>query len=107
MTNPIAPLQMLAGINHFDKSNPHWTLSEASAEATDRELSIRIEFECEFASPPVVHVGLAGLDAEGADAVRLRLQARHIDKNGFTLLLSTWLGSRVHGVDVSWLALGH
>lgn len=107
MTSSIAPLQMLAGINHFDSSTSHWTLSEPTHEGTERELSVRIEFEREFANPPVVHVGLAGLDAEGADAVRLRVRARHIDKNGFTLLLGTWLGSRVHGVDVSWLALGH
>jgi len=107
MTNLIAPLQMLAGNSHFDKSHPGWTLYEPTGDGGDREFSVRIEFEREFAGPPVVHVGLAGMDVEGSDTVRLRLRARYIDRNGFTLLLGTWLNSRVHGVDVNWLALGN
>jgi hypothetical protein len=107
MTDPITPLQMLAGSNHFDKSNSSWTLLGPPSEGTDREFAARIEFERDFAVPPVVHVGIAGLDVEGADAVRLRVRARHIDCSGFTILLSTWFDSQVHGVDVSWLALGN
>lgn len=104
--DPIAPLQMLAGSNHFDKSHPRWTLLGPASEGLDREFSVRIDFEREFGAPPVVHVGIAGLDVDGADAVRLRVRARHIDRAGFTILVSTWFDTRVHGVDVSWLALG-
>ncbi len=107
MTDLIAPLQMLAGSNHFDKSDPRWTLFGPPSEETDREFAVRIEFERDFAAPPVVHVGIAGLDVDAVDTVRLRVRARHIDRSGFTVLLSTWFDSRVHGVDVSWLALGN
>lgn len=103
---PVAPLQMLAGTNHFDKTHPGWTLLGPPSEGVDREFSARIEFEREFSLPPVVQVALSGVDAEGASTLRLRVRARHIDKAGFTLLVSTWFDSQVHGVDVSWLALG-
>jgi hypothetical protein len=106
MTDLIAPLQMLAGSNHFDSSSPSWTLLGPPSEGTDREFSARIEFERDFAVPPVVHVGIAGLDADGTGTVRLRVRARHIDCTGFTILVSTWFDSQVHGVDVTWLALG-
>jgi len=102
----VAPLKMLAGTNHFDKSQPEWTLLGPASEGVDREVAVRVEFEREFAAPPVVHVGIAGLDIDGTDTVRIRVRARHIDRSGFTVLLSTWFDTQVHGVDVSWLALG-
>jgi len=104
--DPIAPLQLLAGNHHFDKSHPRWTLFGPPSEGGDREFSTRIEFDREFSLPPVVQVGLSGLDADGTTTVRLRVRARHIDRAGFTLLVSTWFDSQVHGVDISWLALG-
>src|SRR5690606_38661289 len=103
---PITPLQMLAGSNHFDKTHPRWTLLGPASEGDDREFSVRIDFEREFSLPPVVHIGLSGIDADGAETLRLRVRARHIDKSGFTILVSTWFDSQVHGVDVAWLALG-
>ncbi len=106
MSAPVTPLQMLAGTNHFDKSNPTWTLLGPPSDGTDREFAARIDFERDFSTPPVVHVGVAGLDADAAGTVRLRVRARHIDCSGFTILVSTWFDSQVHGVDVSWLALG-
>ncbi|WP_437985494.1 H-type lectin domain-containing protein [Sorangium sp. So ce117] len=106
MTTAVTPLQMLAGTNHFGKAQPHWNLLGPPSEGIDREFSARVEFEREFNSPPVVHIGIAGLDVEGSDAVRVRVCARHIDRAGFTVLLSTWFGSQVHGVDVNWIALG-
>lgn len=102
----VLPLKMLAGTNRFDKSHPEWTLLGPASEGVDREFAVRIDFEREFSMPPVVHLGIAGLDVDGAETVRIRVRARHIDRAGFTILLSTWFDTRVHGVDVSWLALG-
>lgn len=106
MTDPILPLNILAGTNHFGKSSTSWTLLGPPSYEVDREFSTRIDFERDFAAPPVVHVGISGLDVDGADTVRVRVRTRHIDRSGFTVVVSTWFDSQVHGVDVSWLALG-
>lgn len=101
----LVPFSVLSSVAVLDSSLDGWTLLDVPA--TDmRVFNFSVVFERPFASSPLVHVALVGLDVENTDATRLRLRALDITPNGFTIHLETWLNTRVWGADVSWLAIG-
>jgi hypothetical protein len=57
-------------------------------------------------APPVVHVGIVGLDVSKDANLRLRVRALDIRESGFTLQAETWLNTKIWSVEVSWLAVG-
>jgi hypothetical protein len=71
-----------------------------------RKCLLPIAFERRFAAPPVVHVGLSGVDASKDHNLRLSIRATDITALGFTVEVETWLHSEIFAVDVSWLAIG-
>lgn len=105
MTSPVAPLNILAGTEHFGKNSPKWTLAGTSG-GGDREFIARIDFSLEFSGPPVVHVSLVGFDIDNADFARLKVSAQYIDRTGFTVFIQTCFDTQIHSVDIGWLALG-
>ena len=56
--------------------------------------------------PPLVHVGVVGIDASKDDNLRLSVRAESITQHGFTLSVETWLNTKIWTVEVSWLAIG-
>ncbi len=105
MSSVVAPLNILAGMERLSKDLDQWTLHRPDP-PSEREYLARIDFSVEFSGPPVVHIGVAGFDIENGDFARLKVRAQYIDRAGFTLIVGTCFGTVVHGVDVSWLALG-
>jgi H-type lectin domain len=105
----IAPLSLLAAVVPLNASMEGWTLLEplcAPSEEARRSFRFEVSFERSFSSAPVVHVGLVGLDASKEDNLRLALRVEGITSEGFTLVVETWLHTRLWAVDVSWLAIG-
>jgi len=82
---------------------PDWTLLEGNG---PRGVAHTVTFEHPFSSPPIVHLGVVGVDASRDHNLRLRTRAENITAAGFTLVLETWLESQLWSVDVSWLAIG-
>ena len=101
--SPLAPRAMLSAVVPLGSLLEGWTLLEGSGTRTFRS---PVVFEHSFSSPPVVHLGVVGLDAGKDDNLRLRVRAEDVTSAGFTIVTETWLHTRIWSVDVSWLAVG-
>jgi hypothetical protein len=101
----VAPLTLLSAAVVLDTSLEGWSLLEVSAD-TDRVFRYDVTFSRPFFAPPLIHVGIVGLDVSKEDNVRVRVRARDITETGFTLQAETWLNTKIWSVEVSWLAIG-
>jgi len=102
---PVAPLVMLSAVVALNSSLEGWTLLEPESDEP-RSFRYSVLFEVPFSAPPVVQLGVVGVDASKEDNLRLKVRAEAITSGGFTLLVETWLHTRLWAVDVSWLAIG-
>ncbi|HTQ04362.1 MAG TPA: H-type lectin domain-containing protein [Polyangiaceae bacterium] len=100
----LSPLSMLSAVVSLGSLLDGWTLLDGSGTRTFRHA---VMFEHAFSAPPLVHVGVAGLDASKDDNLRLRVRAEDITRTGFSVVVETWLNTQLWAVDVSWLAIGH
>ena len=105
MSSSMAPLNILSATLVLDASREAWTLLDPSAEAA-RVFRHPVVFEAPFSMPPVVQVGLVGLDVSNRDNLRVRVRAFDITAAGFTLQVETWLNTKIWSVETSWLAIG-
>jgi hypothetical protein len=105
----LIPLKTSSAILSLDQFVEGWSLSrfEGEAEPAPKRFEYWVGFDSPFANVPLVHVGVAGFDIDNRDTARLKVRAERITANGFMLVIETWRHTRVYGVDVSWLALGH
>lgn len=93
-----------SGKFHASKKDPNWQLLEGIGE---RPFEKRVKFPQPFKAPPVVVVSLTGLDVLHEKNCRIRVEARHIDRNGFSIFMTTWSDTGVYGLWVEWLAYGN
>ena len=105
----LIPLKMSAATLRLEQFEEGWTLArfEAAADPEPKQYERWVSFDAPFSNVPLVQVGLAGFDIDNRDTARLRVRAERITANGFMLVIETWRHTRIYGVDVSWLALGH
>jgi hypothetical protein len=101
----VAPLSLLSATVVLDASLEGWSLLEPST-GRDRAFGYHVTFGRPFSAPPVVQVGIVGLDVSKEDNVRVRVRALDITASGFTLWAETWLNTKIWSVEVSWLAIG-
>ncbi len=99
------PFNFLAGTETLDSTRTGWVLDQVSG-SDDRSFRAWIPFSRPFGAPPLVHVGIAGFDIANQDAARLTTSVAQVTAEGFEIVLSTWLATRMWRVDVSWLAIG-
>ena len=101
----VAPLSLLSAVVVLDSTLDNWSLLEPAG-GLRRSCRQAVVFERQFSAPPLVHVGLVGIDASKEDNLRLSLRAESITEHGFTLSVETWLNTKIWSVEVSWLAVG-
>ena len=101
----LLPLLTCSSIAQFSTADEGYSLHVTSSE-NERTFRARISFAVGFATPPLVHVGIAGFDIDHGDSARLRAHADAVTATGFEVVLTTWLGTKVYGAAVSWLAIG-
>jgi hypothetical protein len=101
----LLPLLTCASIAQFSTTDEGFALHVVSTE-DERTFRGHVDFAVAFAGPPLVHVGLAGFDIDHGDSARLRAHAEAVTATGFDVVLTTWLGTKVYGAAVSWLAIG-
>ena len=102
----VAPLSLLSAVVVLDSTLDHWELLEPAG-GVRRSCRQTVLFERQFSTPPLVHVGLVGIDASKDDNLRVSLRAEDITEYGFVLRVETWLNTKIWSVEVSWLAIGH
>ncbi|MGA7124370.1 MAG: H-type lectin domain-containing protein [Polyangiaceae bacterium] len=101
----VAPLSLLSATVLMDASLEGWSLLEPWNDGT-RVFRYHVSFSRTFSTPPVVQVGIVGLDVSKEDNLRIRVRPIDITSAGFTLEAETWLYTKIWSVDVSWLAIG-
>jgi hypothetical protein len=101
----LQPFTFLAGSETLDARRAGWVLDQPRGGA-ERSFRTWVPFSRSFGAPPLVHVGISGFDIANQDAARLTTAVSHVTADGFEIVLSTWLGTRMWRVDVSWLAIG-
>jgi hypothetical protein len=77
----------------------------------DREYTTLVKFAAppegelpDFESGPDIVLSLEGFDLERGTSPRLKLDARSIGKEGFTLVINTWGDSRINSLVVRYIA---
>ena len=104
----LVPLKMCSSTVILDQYLPGWQLAlpEDCATPEPRSFQHYIEFDNPFSTIPVVQAGLTGFDIDKTDTTRLRMHVADISNNGFSIVIETWMHTRVYMVEVSWIALG-
>ena len=101
----LAPVSMLSAVAVLDHTIEGWSLLDVP-DSEPRTCRLEVKFEKPFAAPPLVHVGIVGLDVSNRDNLRVRVQAVGISAKGFTIEAQTWFNTEIWMVAVSWLAMG-
>jgi len=109
MSNDIIPLTMCSAVVTLDQYVPGWTLADfiGDAKPGPRRYEHYVRFNTPFSNIPLVHAGIAGFDIDNRDTGRLGLAVEDINREGFKLVIRTWMHTRVYQVEVSWLAIGN
>lgn len=102
------PWKTLAASVGVGVLTPEWTLdkSPGDEEGDCRVFSYDVAFADAFSMPPVVSWGITGFDLDQRDSGRLSVKVRDVTREGFTMDITAWRGSRVYAVELSWLAVG-
>ena len=107
MNSDYLPWKVLAAEVTVGIGSEGWSLDAVSEEESpDRTYEVEVAFSIAFAAPPVVHLGLTGLDLEQWSRSRLRLSVVTVSESGFVARLTTWRSSRVYSVTFQWFAVG-
>jgi len=106
MNTAMTPLNFLAGTEALGSLIEGWTLDQAPHGSPARSFRSRISFERPFTGVPLVHLGIAGFDISNQDSGRIASRAENVSQEGFDIVLTTWLHTRLWSVDVNWLAIG-
>ena len=101
----VAPLSLLSAVVVLDSTLDDWQLLEPAG-GVRRSCRQQVVFERSFSQPPLVHVGVVGIDSSKEDNLRLSVRAVEITEHGFVLRVETWLNTKIWSVEVSWLAIG-
>ena len=69
-----------------------------------RTFEVPVKFASKFDSKPKVMVTVTLLDAEQETQLRYSAEPFGVSRDGFTLKVSTWGGTRINGIGGYWLA---
>jgi hypothetical protein len=108
MNSNLMPWKTLAATLELGMANDGWNLAEVTPEGVEfpRVFGFDVAFDTPFGATPVIHIGLTGFDMDQRDSGRISLKATEISSSGFRMEISTWLETRIYGVECSWLAIG-
>ncbi len=105
MALDIQPFHVLSGTETLASTLEGWSLDQESDSGDPRQFRAFVAFDRPFRTAPVVHIGIVGMDASNADAARVAVSTAGINSQGFEILVSTWLHSKLWRVDVSGIAI--
>ncbi|MBV0914229.1 H-type lectin domain-containing protein [Anianabacter salinae] len=86
--------------NHVDEKGPMWSKNG------DRSVVLYFEFSHHFGQPPLVSLGVCGLDSDKSANLRFSLRANDITVDGFVAEFLTWGDTRIARASIYWQALG-
>lgn len=106
MNQTLIPWSILSSSVSVSSEAEGWNLTVFTNPDIPRTFTVNVAFVSPFSFPPVVHLGITGLDTDQRDSPRISLRAENITETGFEAIITTWATTRVYGVDFNWLAIG-
>lgn len=106
MNQTLIPWNILSSSASASIGTEGWNLAGCEDPETPRSFIMNVAFVSPFSFPPVVQLGLTGLDTDQRDSPRISLKAENVTENGFEAVVTTWSSTRVYGVEFNWLAIG-
>ena len=107
MSHVVQPFSFLAGTEVLGTGTEGWNLDQLPEPGgEDRWVRTTIRFTRPFNATPLVHLGVTGFDISNQDAARFKVTTSNVTPEGFDLVVSTWLNSRLWRAEVGWLAIG-
>jgi H-type lectin domain len=99
-------MRFLSGTEALSAYHEDWFLDKQTTCEGKRFFQSKVAFNSPFRDVPLVHVGITGFDISNHDSARLTAHVTNISRDGFDIVLSTWLATRLWRTDVTWLAIG-
>ncbi|HEY5892753.1 MAG TPA: H-type lectin domain-containing protein [Chthoniobacterales bacterium] len=108
MNESIIPWRTASSVFCAGVNSEGWNLARIPESDLDvpRTFSAEITFSKPFNSAPLVHASLTGFDLDQRDSARISVVVSDVTAAGFVTSVTTWMETRVYGVEVSWLAIG-
>jgi hypothetical protein len=107
MSYVLQPFSFLAGTEVLGTATEGWNLDQLPVHGgPDRSARVLVTFAQPFNGVPLVHLGITGLDVCNKDAARVTVATANVTAQGFEIVVTTWLDSRLWRTQVSWLAIG-
>ncbi|HEY8899499.1 MAG TPA: H-type lectin domain-containing protein [Chthoniobacterales bacterium] len=108
MTSSIVPWKTASSAFSLGVNSEGWNLATTSNDdVSPRTFVTEVTFAEPFTGAPLVQASLAGFDIDQRDSARVSVAVTQVTPTGFTLAVTTWRETRVYGVEITWLALGH
>jgi len=99
-----AALQVETGrvalFDHIERNGPMW------AGTGPRMVAAPVNFGSVFDSAPGVNLSIGSIDAASQQNLRLRIEAREVTSEGFSVEAPTWGDTRIGRLAVNWIAVG-
>lgn len=86
--------------NHVDTNDYLWSGQGP------RALELAVRFQRPFATPPLVSLGLSGIDSSHSENLRFNITAESVSEAGFVIRFVTWDDTRIARASISWTAIG-
>jgi H-type lectin domain len=102
----VQPMKFLSGTEALSAYHEDWILDRQPSCEGKRFFQTKVFFCAPFQSVPLVHIGITGFDISNQDAARITAHVANITCEGFEIVLSTWLATRLWRTDICWLAIG-
>ena len=102
----LVPVSMLSSVAVLDHTLEGWTLLDVP-DSRPRTCRTKVQFDQPFSTPPLVHLGIVGLDVSNRDNLRVRVRAVEVTNTEFCIEAETWFNTEIWMVSVSWLAIGN
>jgi len=84
-----------------DASTNGFTLEKNTG---DRSISIEIPFSKPFETKPTIVLSVTSIDADKGTNTRFSVEAVSVSRDGFTVKISTWADTKIHGISGQWIA---
>ena len=94
--------QLRVGNYYVDKNDT--AFKQFSGGTGERTYTKYIKFDPDLTGNVSVVLGLTHLDKGDPTGLRIDVQAKNVDREGFELVMTTWADTDISGVGCSWIA---
>lgn len=84
-----------------NSDTPGYTLDKNSGE---RSITIDVTFLSPFDTKPEIVLAPTNMDVDKGENLRYSIEAKSVSRDGFTIKITTWGGTKIFGISGNWIA---